>query len=759
MGFIAPAIGAIGSALGGVFGTTAASVAAGIASVGSAAYSVYQQATTTLGSGLAGAFGNSVGLADDILRHLGDVIGVVKDHLSGILSQFGGDIESLFKSGFGDFMGHVGSILGEVNKAVDAVSKEVNGVITPIAHTVNALTQTVQNIDDKLILPVTRLVTTTEQEVNTVLSSIHQDLHQGIQGIMKLPTDIANALTTVDAQFARATQELAHGNKDIVDNALVPGLVGGIGKPLDLMSQALALPEFTQDEQAVFERVDSLDESALPEQALKLAKEWEATVSNRKGFIGELVKGLWHILKNAEFLAASFVPITEEIKQLAYATNPPALLAPADVIEALRRGLLIPDDAKAELLKHGINSDRQKVLYDLAQFLFDPRQALDLWFRGIVSGDQLKALMDQNNLSGEQADALRQLMLETLGPANTAAAEARGYIESRVAEEQFQADRVPQELRDVVRSLELALVPPNRMMALRGRQEALDAGWLGGELGPGVPEDIAQQYRRAQTEDGTAALDWLGHWDIPAARWWVTAYFRGIRTRTEVEQAFKARNIPEALWNDIFVTEEELPPVWLVPDIVAAGVWSEDKAVPQLMKLGFSEENAKVLYEYGYSKSKSGKATTAANLQKVSLGNARKMFDDGLVTQPQYEQILLDHGYSAEAAQLTASLANFEEQQTQRKNAADLLVEEVKLGALSKDQAESQLYNMGFATGEVAKYLDKIEAARVLNRKLPSETQVKDAFKKGLIDGQAAVAQLELLGYDLQWASIIFQTW
>ena len=40
---------------------------------------------------------------------------------------------------------------------------------------------------------------------------IKGDLHSGIMGILKLPGDVADALTSVDASFSRAIQQLTAG--------------------------------------------------------------------------------------------------------------------------------------------------------------------------------------------------------------------------------------------------------------------------------------------------------------------------------------------------------------------------------------------------------------------------------------------------------------------------------------------------------------------------------------------------------------------
>jgi len=213
------------------------------------------------------------------------------------------------------------------------------------------------------------------------------------------------------------------------------------------------------------------------------------------------------------------------------------------------------------------------------------------------------------------------------------------------------------------------------------------------------------------------------------------------------------------LWDDIIATEEELPPVWLVPDIVKTGVWTKDQAVPTLMKLGFSEANAEVLYEYGAAAAPSSGAATADNLAKVSLSNAKSAYDDGLIDKQTYIQILLDHNYSHAAAELTVELAEYAEQQANLKSIGDTLVKEVQLGQITKTQAESQLYNLGMTTLQVEKYLQEIDKVKLSTTKLPSESQIKYMWKKGVLTQEQAFETMLLIGYNALWSARIIETW
>lgn len=760
MSWLSSAVQSIGNAVNNVFGGSRNIlpdiIKGGIGYLtGGAAGGGISSLLSLFGGG--GGGGNSI--LSEITGGIKSLFGGSNNILSTIFSDISGGIKDLFNGGFNSFLSGAQNILSDIRSGINKAGQIEKDVISPIAGLVNGVTKDVQALNDQVIAPIRNLVNTYNKTSTTLLTSIQADIHSGIQGFLKLPQDLADAFTSVDAQFKRATQELGQSNQAIVTDHLVPGLNEGIGGPLKDIHTTLTSPEFTEQDQAAY--VDSVkltygEDSLFYRQQVD---DFTGEISKYAWPLADLARFLWKALKLADYNTKLLEPVSRKLAYDAAHDNPTEILGVGEALEAYRRGFIDKQAWEDEALRHGIGPERQQILYDLAQYMFDARQATELYQRGIISDADYKILIDQNNLSSDQAAALTELMQHTLNPADIAAAVARGYIAQSEAEPMYQAAFVPESLRNIIPELEKQLRSPSKMAALYARQKAADNGFLSESLNSTPPPEVTAQFDRVQAEDGSAGLDWLGHWDVPQAAWWVDAYFRGLRTRTELYNAFEAHNIPQELWDDVIAVEEELPPVWLVPDIVKTGVWGEQEAIPTLMKLGFSEANAKVLYEYGASKASSAAAQTADSLAKVSLGNAKAAFNDGLIDATTYEQILIDHKYTAAAAKLTVELAQFEEAQAKLKSEADLLVSEVQLGLISKTQAESNLYNLGMTTGQVAKYMQKIEKAKVDNAKLPSETQIKDMFKKSIISEEVALSTMELLGYSAFWSKAIMATW
>lgn len=467
--------------------------------------------------------------------------------------------------------------------------------------------------------------------------------------------------------------------------------------------------------------------------------------------VSMLLQGLLALLLKIEVTTATLASTIKVAEQGAHRALPVTLLDPATTIEAWRRGLLNADDACYELASQGFDPTRQQVLYDVAQFLFGPRDAVELLTRGIIQREDFQTLMDQNNVSEDQARSLIELMNELPSIGDYFRAYQRGIIDELQFAEQNKAHRVSDFTRDLLLSVIVPAPSARVRTRLQGRLTARGEGFLGVTLNTEPPPDVRDTYTKNILSQGEADQDWLAHWNIPPPEWWIDAWFRGLIDRETVLKAFDAENIPREIQDAMFGVAEELPPVWLVPDVLASGVWPRDAAIKTFRKLGFSEENAGVLADYGLSKAKTSKSETAQRLQGLSLGAAETLYQDQAIDKDKYTEILLAHGLGEDAATLTVELADIRAAQQARNEYSAFLVDQVSLGQLTTTDAVSKLFDNGFTAAEVDALLIKMQRAQSSNNKLPSKSDIDAMLKKGIIDQATWRQTMALLGYQEPW--------
>jgi len=743
----------------------------------SSAFHSVKHVVEKVGQGIGHVVQKALPVVADIATVVNPAIGAALQAANAVVQGVGGTVKSAIGGITGGPTGTIASVLNTIKSPLDAVTSIING------------------LNQNYILPIVRPIETIVNEYQSLTKSIHGDLKNGIQGILQIPTDISNALTSVDASFGRAISELGSNNENIARTVLDPAIKGAGQVPLSLMYERFTGAHTHEQAQAALhdfvtaahELAEHAPYTGTPpsEQSVKLTDYNPGTkvqdainqlhelaygkapttetvqqfaedlklhpLTTRTGWIESIMQFIMGILYGGDYIAARVSASVKPTAQQANRDAPYDLLGVSDAINAHRRGFIDQADLDHEIRSQGIDPGRQEVLYRLTNFLFGPRDAVDLYARGIIARDVFDRLMSDNNLNPDQVGELEELMSRILSPPEAITLNYRGELSDADTVKMLEANRVPQDVRNLLITLAQSPVAPRPYLATEGIRAATSTNFLSGTLNNPPPQDVLDYYHKAQRPDTDAVVDWLLHWDIPPPRWWTSAVFRGRRTKEEAFEAFRALNIPEELWNDQFSIDEELPPVWLVPDVLASGVWPKDHAVETFKKLGFSDYNANILADYGLSKSKTSKATTADSLQKLSLSNAATLFEDGAIDMPTYIQVLSDHGYSQEAAQLTAELTLIKLQQQERKDYADNLAAEVQLGITTFDSALSSLYEHGYTEAEVAKYSVAMQRARRKAEQLPPRAELDKMLKKGVIDLPTWEQAYRELGYSDTW--------
>lgn len=722
------------------------------------------------GSAVTGAVSSTAGgIAGDIASAASTLGSLTHTITSGI--------EGLIGSGTGSVTSAITSAVSGISSLVSSASSTVKAIISPITSTLDSVTKLAQQIQDNLITPIVTPITTAISQFKTLSASIEADIHNGLTGILQIPGQIAGALTSTDASFNRATQQLGLQNSNIAKNILGPALLQSGAEPIGKLHTAFQLTEIQQQQSgAAFETLDKLAGtnpalSTLTGRALsevtsalgiggvpspeQLVKDIAEKLQTLDAWYLEPVKWAWNLGILTEFVVAGLQVSLKAVEQQANADFPVERLGAGEMVEARRRGLVSESDYAAELAAQGIDPTRQKLLLDLAQFLFGPKEAVELKARGIIDDATFKELIDQNNLDDAQAASLTELMQRLLSAGEIATASARGLIDEPTQTKLFDAALIPADLRALVQQLAINIVNPRSVLENTGRARAAAAGFLADSLGTDAPTDIKARYAQAQISEEQATQDWMRHFRVPPAAWWVDAYFRGIRTQSEVYQALEAENVPPEIWDDVIAVERELLPVWMIPDIIASGAMDKEAALKFAGKLGFDPADALILYNYGYSKSKASKAATAADLAKLSLTNAKTLFENGGLTQQQYVEVLLEHGYSQEAADLTVETTQIQLALKERKDYATYIVDLVDLGQSTIADAVNTLVKAGFTAEEVTKYETQMKRTKAKAAKLPSRSEIDKLYDNGTIAYDLWLNFMEQLGYSQAIAELL----
>lgn len=736
-----------------------------------------QQVADAVHAGIADAAQQAADIASATANEVINGVGKVVDGI-------GSSVNGLFGK-LGDWLSSIGSwvkdnavaiftwIKDNIGQLVKTVADEVKQLITPIVDTVTAIAKQVQQINDTLIQPIATIIQSTIGTISSLTIAIEKDLKDGLSGILQIPTDIATGLTSLDATLNRTVQQLGSGNKEIINTTWKPVIDETIGAHLKSIGDTFVKTSNITGTPTTFSDNVSLPEpgargvskeavaqgwAAISDFVSLFIKGGSATLDSMKqGFdeipsiLGNVVTWPLSLIILGFTVVAELKPFLEFIEEDAAARVGLAKLSPADALQAWVRKFISIDNLTAELAVQGWDAQRIQVMRDLQQFLIAVPDVIDMMFRGIVTEQDARANMAEHAISTADQDVLIKAAYKVFTP-QTALIMWRYNL---ITEQQLQAvlrenHYTDQEIDSVVLT---ALRPEGILEAIeRHKRDFLFSSRLTADATfESVPLDIQDAGKRDGLANDVIADMWRGQFHVPAIDEWINLFYRGIRTRTELEAVFDYYRVPKEWRDDAIQSRHALIPFRTIPSMVSSGIISESYAKQQLTAHGFDQTAVNALLDYSKTKKATTTATTAIGINSLSIGVAKSYWDHGALTDAQYHDVLLAHGYNEQEAALTVQVQSLEHQSSDRKQIGTDIVNEVLSGLITVAQAQQQMAANQFTVAESAKVLSRIARTQRATSKTPGEPQLLKFLKKGIITIEDYADALSTLGYSQKW--------
>lgn len=702
------------------------------------------------------------GLTTSIENGVNSLFGGVKDGLAYLAGLIKDNVSAM-----------VGFITDHIGKIVDTVKDVFNNVLVPVFNHIDTVLTTVTDVLNKTIIPVFQAISQTYNQTVSLIDAIKADVHNGIQGILQLPSDLANSLSSIDASIERALAQVGLKKSDGTSVFLdytgkdsVWDRLQHIGKGVAVLGQI--------DKQAVtFKDFVHLSE---PDLSRAGSKAIDALIGEIATLLGDLVSGgtrsiealkstipiaplllgietgswigTWELIKSLDRLFEPFYKFAEEdIAAKAGLSK----LGVGDALNAWRRGIINDDDVKEDLAVRGWDSTRIRVLKDLQKYVVDIHTALDMHFRGIIDKAELTSTLAQSGVTEPQRDALIEQSAKLFDIGLAATAKRWNLIDDQALDAVLRVHRYTNEEITIFKDTLYAHETTDDVLArIRFERLYVDLGFSDTDF-ENVPADFLSAAARNGV-DATVAKDrWQRSFYVPQISEWVALYFRGIRTRRELEAAFSYYRVPSQFRDDIIREHQSLIPWRTIPTMLANGIISEPYAKQQLQAHGFDLQATESLLRYAELTHKKVSVAASGDLHALSVSNAKQFWELGALTDLQYHDILISHGYDEASAKLTIDAESMSMHVKERKQIATDLVNEVITGLITVDQANAQMSAHEFTDVERAKVLKGIRNVKKQISKLPTEAELRKMVENNIIDMDEYSDALSTFGFSQTW--------
>jgi hypothetical protein len=632
-------------------------------------------------------------------------------------------------------------------------SGAIGAATVGIANATGLTGSTVENVFGAALNAVATATGISDDSTAGVISSIDKLLGASFEPLNKVAEEFASQ-AGISKKAVEATIE---GNTKIAREIFAPAMSSSIQDPLTKINATIDAysrpPKDALSDPKLISLTDPQDAQSVIDNIISILGKY----SNETSMIGSLISTLWDCLKIITIVPATFESSKDEVRQAIMSQRPATRLDVASAITANIKGIIEDEDLYNELLAYGISRDRTDTLKELASQLLAPNDAIKAMQLGVLSSEQVDSELQKQGYNESHIQALKELA-SFLPNANDALSYFyRGLIDEKTLEFILTANGYSMDDIKLSKDGALSPVSPGGYANVYDRITSRDKGFFPTSFPMPAPQALKDVYRQNRLSVDQADIDFLAHWkDLPPSQW-IEAHFRGFIDDDQMRLALSAQSIPAEAIDLLVKLQRPQLSIRYVTELLQTGGLSKEQAMAYLSSQGYDQVTIELILKYIDARIYGKLAETTDSLLQLSIGQAGEMFNDYLIDRNTYKQILIEHKYTEEAAEMLTRLMETKLQLANRKELAADIVGEFKLGNYDLMTATSKLHDLGFTQGQVDKYESQMIRAKALNSKLPSEGQLTQLLKKGKINEGLFIKQMESLGYSTLWAALIYE--
>jgi hypothetical protein len=661
----------------------------------------------------------------DILKFVADVFDFLAAELSAFLTNLINAITQAFSQAWAIVKDAVLGVLNAINTFAANLFANIKAQISSILSSLQVVFQQWIDRVESFIAGVLNIIVDAYNYAVEVITGGITTVFNFVKDMLVKAGDVVNAALT----------ELVSGPAAIFEvmSAKFNDIAGAFREKLDLVVSTLA--EFpTELRKTIDDAVDALlrnilDWSNAPELRETMDTLTALTTGNGEpvqygAFLQQLLSRLAPtstLARGVVFILLAVVAAipaglnvatiyAQPMIQALAREFPYALLAPADVVTAWRKGLLSKEDGTDIIQRQGFSTGDASRFFGMSDATPPEDLLLALWQREIIGDAQLKEALHERGLTDIWQAAYREASFVLPPVQDLIVMAVREVFSPAVAERFGQFDDFPPEF------------------AAEAAKQGLTELW-------------AKRY-------------WAAHWGLPSATQGFEMLQRSVISMEDLQLLLRSLDVMP-FWRDKLTQIAYLPYTRVdIRRMHQLGVLNDTEVHRAHLDLGYEEEKAQHLTEFVLRLNKNAPGEDDAELGRLSRSSILGFYRDGLLPRNRAAQLLVSLGLTDEAASIYLDSVDVDEERAERKAETDIIVAQAEAGAITFAEAQDRLNGLGLETLEVEKALTKLARSEKARVKLPSREDGERFLKLGLITGLGYRDLLLRLGYSPQWADV-----
>lgn len=413
------------------------------------------------------------------------------------------------------------------------------------------------------------------------------------------------------------------------------------------------------------------------------------------------------------------------------------LATAVDVNDLVNRGVIGLEVGRKELRRNGYDDRTAGWLLALRRFVPSPADLAAMWNRSIVSTEEGARLAAMSGVDADDWHRLTELGGEPLAPQDLGEAFRRGFIDRARYQRGIVQGPIRNEWFDILERLQY------KRMSVIDAADAVNQGHLSADEGRKVAVANGLDAGDFETLLKTAGAP-------PGIDFATEALNRGIIDESQFRTMFLESRIKNPYLPILLAMSKRLIPQETVRLLFRHGVYDRTKTIKTLLGHGFTEEDAASLLALEETRGD----TDTKDLTRAEIAD---MYLNRMLTADEAAESLTGIGFSVDDAHAILELADVK----RLRRFVDAIVTKVRsafvAGRIDSTTASAALDQLGLPSAQRDDLLDLWGIEQTTVSKTLSASQVRQAFKKGLIDEPDAMGRLAAQGYDEIDAGIFLQ--
>ena len=635
------------------------------------------------------------GLLDQLLGPILDALGTVRDATG-----------SLAEGLYSDITGYIGDQYEQLESTLSGLTLDALSAATDALADVGGL---VDGISEEILSGIIGSFNTVTAAVDSVTTTVMDSIEPAISFVQDAADEIVNQATGFATALRDTIPDLGGLLLEGLSNAQ-DFVVGGIKDAATTILSSF----FGEIAGEAVERIEPLIK--MFEDELSVSPELRAITAPGVlplAAIGGVMAGIALPMILSTVGSTALSPFSEKLRQRMNALARPALMSPGEAIQSEQRGVLAAQIAQNILDRQGLPDDQADALRELVMQRPGTMEVIDYWRRELMTDAEADQALHRLGWNETSRDLIREAAYPPPGVGDLITMAVREVFSPEVAERFGQFDE--------------------------------------------IPDDYMMWAKRVGLNDYWARNYWAAHWSLPSIMQGFEMLHRDVITSDDLDRLFVALDVMP-FWRDQLKAISFSPFTRVdVRRMYQQGILDRAGVVRAYKDIGYDEEKAELLAEFTVRYVDGLVKVVKAKERDLSKGDVIGLMNDGVITPSETMEYLMQLGYSEDEATVLVRREEIQEERKERKAEIEAIIDQARIKVISFEQAQDALARLDLSPTETRKAIASLTRAIAARTRTPSKSDLDTWLELGLLSGPQYESEMEALGYPDKYIALYLE--